>query len=62
MGIRGNVVWCVAVEDEGKDEGGGAVADDNRVDLRWHRLHGHFVGIDGALDLMKNAIGLTLQG
>ena len=44
MGIRGNVVRCVAVEDEGKDKGGGAVADDNRVDLRWDRLNGHLYG------------------
>ena len=41
MGTGGIVVRYVAVEDEGEDEGGGAIANNNGVDMGWDRSEEH---------------------
>ena len=45
MGIRRVVVRYVAVEDEGEDEGGGAISDNDGVDMIWDRPDGHVVRV-----------------
>lgn len=41
MGRCGVVVGYVAVENVGEYEGGGAVADNDCVDMTWDKLGGH---------------------
>lgn len=53
MGTRGVVIRRVAMEDEGEDEGGRAVADNNGVDMGWNRPDSHVIRVCGALSLMK---------
>ncbi len=45
MATRGVVVGRVAVEDEGEDEGGGAVADNDGIDMGWNRPDGHVIEV-----------------
>lgn len=48
MGTGGVVVRYVAVEDEGEDEGGWAIADNDGVDMGWNRPEEHVTRMGGA--------------
>ena len=43
MGTGGGVVRYVTVEDEGEDEGGGTISDDEGVGIIWDGPDGHVV-------------------
>ena len=57
MGTRGVIIRRVAVEDEGEDEGGRAIADNNSVDMGWNRPDSHVIRVWWCLSLMKRDEG-----